>query len=223
MIGIIDYGMGNLRSVQKAFETLGHEAAILRHPDDLVKVERLVLPGVGAFADGMDHLNHLGWIAPIRGFIDRGRPFLGVCLGMQLLFESSTEDAPSEDEPVPGLGVFRGKVVRFREDRPGPGKPHIKVPHMGWNALSWERADPLLAGLNRGDHVYFVHGYYVSCEEAGDAACAVADYAGPFCATVWRDNVWATQFHPEKSQRVGLKLLDNFATLRLPAGIGSRG
>ncbi len=217
MIGIIDYGMGNLRSVQKAFETLGHEARLLREADEAAGMERLVLPGVGAFGDGMEHLRRDGWVDAIRGFIGTGRPFLGVCLGMQLLFESSTEDAAREDEPIAGLGVFEGRVVRLREDRPGAGEPRIKVPHMGWNALSWDRPDPLLAGLEQGDHVYFVHGYYVSCEEAGDARSAGADYAGPFCATVWRDNVWATQFHPEKSQRVGLKLLNNFATLRAPA------
>jgi glutamine amidotransferase len=177
-----------------------------------------VLPGVGAFADGTANLRREGWDGAIADYVGMGRPFLGVCLGMQLLFDSSTEGAPSEAEPVPGLSVLPGRVVRFREDRPGAGAPRIKVPHMGWNALAWDREDPLLAGVQRGDHVYFVHGYYVDCRDAGDALSATADYAGPFCATVWRDNVWATQFHPEKSQRVGLQILRNFAALA-PAAV----
>ncbi|MFP4145844.1 MAG: imidazole glycerol phosphate synthase subunit HisH [Phycisphaeraceae bacterium] len=215
MIGIIDYGMGNLRSVQKAFEAVGAEAVLLRWPDErqMEQLDKLVLPGVGAFADGMEHLRERGWIEPIRDFIASGRPFLGICLGMQLLFEGSEEDAPSPGELVPGLGVLPGKVVRFREE--AGGAERMKVPHMGWNAIRWRREDPLLAGLEPGASVYFVHSYYVRPEETEDAplTSTSCNYGGEFCASVWRDNVRAAQFHPEKSQRIGMKILDNFVKL----------
>jgi glutamine amidotransferase len=204
MIGIIDYGMGNLRSVQKAFEQAGAYAAIMLGPQSLAGVAKLILPGVGAFADGMAQLRQREWIEPIEAFIESGKPFLGICLGMQLLFESSQEDAPLPDQPVPGLAVLPGRVVRFREDAPGPGQPHIKVPHMGWNTLAWQRADPLLAGLDQGCAVYFVHSYYAQPEYPSGQR---------FCASIWRANVWATQFHPEKSQRVGLRMIENFAAI----------
>lgn len=208
MIGIIDYGMGNLRSVQKALQLVEAEAEIVRTAEEVGAVDKLVLPGVGAFADGMEHLRRRGLIEPINGFIATGKPFLGICLGMQLIFEGSEEDAPSPDELVPGLGVLRGEVRQFRGEAYGPGK--LKVPHMGWNALSLEAGNALFAGLSDGDHVYFVHSFYA--QPADDAAVSArADYGGPFCAAVWRENVWATQFHPEKSQRVGLMMLRNFA------------
>lgn len=216
MIGIIDYGMGNLRSVQKAFALVGADAEILDSPEGLKRVSKLVLPGVGAFADGMEQLGRRGWIEPIRRWTAGDRPFLGICLGMQLLFDSSEEDAPSPDQPVPGLGVLRGRVVRFREDAAGPDKPRIKVPHMGWNTLAWRRPDPLLAELAPGCAVYFVHSYYVQPANAEAAiASAFAEYpvGQPFCASLWRGNLWATQFHPEKSQRVGLRMIENFARL----------
>ncbi len=211
-IGIINYGMGNLRSVQKALERQGGEAVILDSPQAIESVGKLVLPGVGAFADGMEHLREGGWVEPIGRWVESGRPFLGICLGMQLLFESSQEDALSPDAPVPGLGVLPGRVVGFDPNR---GGQRIKVPHMGWNALRWERPDPLLAELNPGDAVYFVHGYYVEPREdaAAPLTSATCDYAGPFCASVWRDRVWATQFHPEKSQAVGLTILANFVAV----------
>ncbi|MEX0655150.1 MAG: imidazole glycerol phosphate synthase subunit HisH [Phycisphaeraceae bacterium] len=210
MIGIIDYGMGNLRSVEKALERVGATPVILRSPDELAVADKLVLPGVGAFADGMAQLDARGWSDPIRGFIAAGRPVLGICLGMQLLFDVSAEDAPSPDQPVAGLGVLPGRVVRFQEAQPDGSR--LKVPHMGWNTLDWQRDDPLLAGLEQGVAVYFVHGYYCQPDEtATPFTSATSDYGAPFCATVWRDNIWATQFHPEKSQRVGLKLLQNFA------------
>jgi len=211
MIGIIDYGMGNLRSVQKAFELLGAEAVVLGEPNRMDRLDRLVLPGVGAFADGMEHLRQRGWISAIKTFIDTGRPFLGICLGMQLLFDGSQEDAPSSDELVPGLAVFQGPVVRFQCDRT---EARLKVPHMGWNTLRWDQSDPLLAGLEQDAAVYFVHSYYAKPvghdQPVQSAAC---DYGGPFCASVWKDNIWATQFHPEKSQKVGLKMLANFAAV----------
>lgn len=215
MIGIIDYGMGNLRSVQKAFEFLGAEAHILSSPSAMKGVDRLVLPGVGAFGDGMINLNSRGWAPAIREFIGSGKPFLGICLGMQLLFEGSEEDAPPGGF-VEGLGVLPGKVVRFQPPSGGGGGDRLKVPHMGWNTIAWQREDPLLEGLRAGDSVYFVHSYYARPRENGEPiASARTEYpAGtPFCSTLWRGNVWATQFHPEKSQRVGLAMLGNFTRL----------
>ena len=213
MIGIIDYRMGNLRSVQKAFETLGAQAVILSSPQQTGEVDRLVLPGVGAFADGMKQLNELGFSDAIRDFISTGRPFLGICLGMQLLFESSQEDAASADEPVAGLAVLPGQVVRFGGDQYGAGR--LKVPHMGWNTLRWQRDDPLLAGLDQDCAVYFVHSYYPQPAEQQGADCtsAIARYGVEFCASLWQDNLWATQFHPEKSQRIGLTMLSNFTAV----------
>ncbi len=223
MIGIIDYGMGNLRSVQKAFEHEGADARILAGPDGLESIGHLVLPGVGAFADGMDHLRRRGWIDAIRGFAQSGRPLLGICLGLQLLFEGSQEDAAGPEEPVPGLGILPGQVVSFEQSYDDEGCPRLKIPHMGWNTLDWQRDDPLLTGLVRGEAaVYFVHGYYVDCvaraasdPAAGAIVSSTTEYpeGTPFCASVWRDNIWATQFHPEKSQRVGLRMLRNFARL----------
>ena len=212
-IGIIDYGMGNLRSVQKAFEHVGAEASVLTTPAQVTNVARLVLPGVGAFADGMAQLEQRGWIEPIRAFVAADRPFLGICLGMQLLFESSEEDAPAADELVPGLALLPGKVVRFVQ--PSAPGPRIKIPHMGWNSLAFERSDPLFAGINDGAFVYFVHGYYPQPLDTRErpVTSATAPYPPdrPFCASIWRGRTWATQFHPEKSQRVGLKMLANFA------------
>lgn len=216
MIGIIDYGMGNLRSVQKAFEQVGAHAQILSHPDQIATVDRLVLPGVGAFGDGMINLERGGWPAPIKAFIGQGRPFLGICLGMQLLFESSTEDAPSPDQPVEGLCVLPGQVVEFKVEQEGE---RIKVPHMGWNTLRWTGNDPLLAGLPQECAVYFVHSYYcVPRESEGQRITSgTTEYptGKPFTSTISTGNLWATQFHPEKSQRIGLKMLSNFATLEL--------
>lgn len=213
MIGIIDYGMGNLRSVQKAFEHVGAGAVVLESPSDIHRAGGLVLPGVGAFADGMSNLRSRGWIDPIRESIDSGRPFLGICLGLELLFEGSEEDAPSRDDLVPGLAVLPGPVVQFASKTTGGGR--LKVPHMGWNTITWRRDDPLLRGLNQDDAVYFVHSYFAKPVEktSSPVTSAVADYGGGFCASLWRDNVWATQFHPEKSQRVGLKILANFAAV----------
>lgn len=209
MIGIIDYGMGNLRSVQKAFEALGTQATILTDPSQTADVQRLVLPGVGAFADGMTNLNERGWSPAIRDFIASHRPFLGICLGMQLLFDSSEEDAPCIDQPVAGLGILPGKVVQFVS--PSPDGQRIKIPHMGWNQLCWDRDDPLVQGLSQDCHMYFVHSYYIKPDD-NSLTTATSDYGQRFCATVWRDNIWATQFHPEKSQLVGLAMLRNFAT-----------
>ena len=210
MIGIIDYGMGNLRSVQKAFERLGHEAAILRTPAQLDQAHKLILPGVGAYADAMLHLRERGWVQPLLKTLDAGVPTLGICLGMQLLFDGSQEDASSPDTLVPGLGVIPGSIVRFTDTQPDGSR--IKVPHMGWNSLTWDAGCPLFAGLEPGAFVYFVHGYYA--KPANDTAVASrTDYGQPFTSAVHHGHVWATQFHPEKSQQVGMRILENFAAL----------
>ena len=203
MIAIVDYRMGNLRSVQKAIESIGHDAEVINAPQQIDRATKLILPGVGAFGDAMAHLAEQNLIEPIRAYIASGKPFLGICLGLQLLFESSTEDGMTE-----GLGVLPGRVVHFE-----PADPSLKVPHMGWNALRFEQTDnPLFAGLEEESYCYFVHAYYADPAEPDDVA-ATAEYDGPFCASVHRDNVWATQFHPEKSQRVGLRMLQNFAEM----------
>jgi glutamine amidotransferase len=202
MIAIIDYQMGNLRSVQKAFEKIGHAAAITADPSTLQKADHVVLPGVGAFADAIAELRRRDLIEPIRAAIASGKPFLGICLGLQLLFDVSYEDGQHE-----GLGVIAGEVKRF--DVP----PEFKVPHMGWNQVQLRRQAPLFAGIEDGAHFYFVHSYYVAPKDASIVA-GEASYPDPFCAAIWRDNLFATQFHPEKSQAAGLQLLKNFAELK---------
>jgi glutamine amidotransferase len=199
MITIIDYGMGNLRSVQKAFEKLGHEATIATQAREIAHAEKLVLPGVGAFRDAIAELKRQQMDGPLREYVASGRPFLGICLGLQLLFDVSYEDGQWE-----GLGILRGKVVRFAE------QPGLKIPHMGWNSLDVARRHAVLDGIPDGAHFYFVHSYHVVPEDDAIVA-ARTDYGGPFVSIVARDNVFATQFHPEKSQRAGLKLLSNFA------------
>ncbi|HND50960.1 MAG TPA: imidazole glycerol phosphate synthase subunit HisH [Pirellulaceae bacterium] len=199
MIAIIDYQMGNLRSVQKGFEKVGFDAEITSDPARLAAAEKIVLPGVGAFGDAMAELRARDLIGPIRDAVAAGKPFLGICLGLQLLFDVGYEGGEYE-----GLGILRGKVVRF-------DVPHeFKVPHMGWNQARIVRRAPILDGLADGCHFYFVHSYYVVPEDAGVVAIETT-YHQPFCAMVWRDRLYATQFHPEKSQADGLKLLKNFA------------
>jgi glutamine amidotransferase len=201
MIAIIDYGMGNLRSVQKGFEKVGHQAIVTRDRDEVQRASKVVLPGVGAMEDAIGELNRLGLTNSILQAIDSGKPFLGICLGLQLLFERSYENGEHA-----GLGVLKGEVVRF--DLP----PEYSVPHMGWNEAIIRRRPPILEGIEEGTHFYFVHSYYVVPED--EAVIAVeAEYHKPFCAMVWRDNLFATQFHPEKSQANGLKILKNFAEL----------
>ena len=200
-IAIIDYQMGNLRSVQKGFEKVGHAASITSDPGELAKAEKIVLPGVGAFGDAMAELRRRELIEPIRQAIATGKPFLGICLGLQLLFDTGYEGGEYE-----GLGVLPGKVVRF--DLP----PGFKVPHMGWNRGVIRRKAPMLAGVEDGAFFYFVHSYFAVPDDPGVVAVE-ADYGHPFCAAVWRDNLFATQFHPEKSQAAGLALLKNFAEL----------
>ncbi len=201
MIAIVDYQMGNLRSVQKGFEKVGHAATITSDPAVLHDAEKIVLPGVGAFGDAMAELDRRQLVQPLRELIAAGKPFLGICLGLQLLFDVGHEGGRFE-----GLGVLRGEVVRF--DLPAD----YKVPHMGWNQLQIRRPAPLLAGLPSGTHCYFVHSFYVVPRDSGVIATET-DYGGPFCSMVWRDNLYATQFHPEKSQADGLRMLKNFAEL----------
>jgi glutamine amidotransferase len=200
-IVIVDYGMGNLRSVQKAFEKLGHAAEISSEPNQVAEAGKLVLPGVGAFCDAIARLREIDLDAPIVEHVRAGRPFLGICLGLQLLFTTSHEDGDHA-----GLDLFAGEVVRF------PGTPGLKVPHMGWNQLLVRRPAPVLAGLPEEPSVYFVHSYYPVPADRSIIATET-DYAGPFTSAIWHENVFATQFHPEKSQRVGLLILRNFAEL----------
>jgi len=201
MIAIIDYGMGNLRSVQKAFEKVGHQAVVTSDPARVAAAEKVVLPGVGAFEDAIAELRRLGLVKPVLDAIDSGKPFLGICLGLQLLFDVGYENGRHK-----GLGVLRGEVVRFQLPK------GFTVPHMGWNQLAIRRPAPILRGLDEGAYAYFVHSYYVVPADRNVIATET-DYGGPFCSMIWRDNVFATQFHPEKSQSDGLKILRNFAEL----------
>lgn len=201
MITIVDYQMGNLRSVQKAIEKVGGEAKISSDGAEIADAEKLVLPGVGAFGDAMTELRRRNLDQPIRDFIDSGRPFLGICLGLQLLFQRSYEHGQHE-----GLGVLEGEVVRF--DLPG----EYKVPHMGWNTVTKQSDVPILNGTPNGTHFYFVHSYFVVPTDP-DVVALQSDYGGKFCAMIRRDNLYATQFHPEKSQADGLALLRAFQSL----------
>lgn len=196
MIGIVDYGRGNLRSVEKALLKLGYSAEILESPEDLEETKGIILPGVGAFADAMAALEEKGWIQPLLHYAHSGKPFLGICLGMQVLFEVGEEHGEHK-----GLGLLPGRVIKFPVGR--------KVPHMGWNTLHQAKPCHLLAGIPEGAYFYFVHSYYALSEDR-DIQVGISDYGLPFPALVGRDNVWGAQFHPEKSSPWGLKLLDNF-------------
>jgi glutamine amidotransferase len=207
MIAIIDYGMGNLRSVQKGFEKIGSEAIITDDPKVVLRAEKIVLPGVGAFRDCMHNLEQGGFVEPIIKVITEGRPFLGICVGMQLLFSDSVEFGLYS-----GLNVIPGHVLRFSDQMTVAGEK-LKVPQMGWNQLSFKRRPPALEGVDDGSNVYFVHSYYVKPDDSSVVA-TTTDYGIEFCSSVWKDNVIATQFHPEKSQAIGLKILKNFAELK---------
>jgi len=201
MIVIIDYGMGNLRSVQKAIEAVGHSAEISSDPDRVRRASKVILPGVGAFADAAAELRRTGLGDAFCEAVRAGKPCLGVCLGLQLLFDVSEEDGIHQ-----GLGIIPGRVVRFASS------PGLKIPHMGWNTLRIRQPAPILKGLEPNPSVYFVHSYHAVPERDEDVA-AEADHPTPFTAMIWRDNVMACQFHPEKSQRVGLAMYANFAGL----------
>jgi glutamine amidotransferase len=200
-IVIVDYGMANLRSVQKALARFGHEAEISGDPDVVGAADKMVLPGVGAFRDAIARLRATGLDRPILAHLRADKPFFGICLGMQMLFDVSHEDGMHE-----GLGFFGGEVVRF------PSRPGLKVPHMGWNQLRVKRRLPPLGGTHDGEAVYFVHSYYPVPHDPNIIA-AEADYPGPFTAAIGRGRVFATQFHPEKSQRVGLEMLWRFGEM----------
>jgi glutamine amidotransferase len=203
VISIIDYGMANLRSVQKGFEHVGASARIISKPEQIKGAEKLVLPGVGAFQDAVGVLREHELAGPIIDYINSGKPFLGICLGLQLLFDVGYEDGEHQ-----GLGVLRGMCVRFDVDT----TMGLKVPHMGWNQLTIVRRSPILQDLPDGANVYFVHGYHVVPEDPSVIA-TTTDYGWPFVSSIWRDNIMATQFHPEKSQKVGLRMLENFARI----------
>ena len=205
-IAIIDYGMGNLRSVQKGLERVGFPAEVTRESARIEAADGVVLPGVGAFRACMDNLREYGLIDTVRNVVDAGKPFLGICLGMQLLFEESEEFGRVE-----GLGILPGRVVRFA-DRPG-----LKVPHMGWNQIKKAQAVPHLNGIEDGVSVYFVHSYHVVPDDPSLAA-TTTEYGIEFVSAVARGNIFATQYHPEKSQAVGLKILENFGTLVRASG-----
>jgi len=199
MIALVDYGMGNLGSVEKALRRVGCEVTVTNDADVVLAADGVVLPGVGAFDDCMTNLTDRGLVGPIRRVIEADRPFLGICLGLQLLFESSEEGGRQ-----PGLGVLRGKVIRFRHD--------LKVPHIGWNQLTIRRPAPHLQGVAEGSFVYFVHSYYVAPEDESVVA-TTTDYGYEFVSAVWRGKLFASQFHPEKSQDIGLQILTNFRDL----------
>lgn len=200
MIAIIDYGMGNLRSVQKAVEYVGFPGIVTSDPREVSRAEKVIFPGVGAFGDAMAELEKRGLTEPIMESIRTGRPFLGICLGLQLLFESS-----EENPGVTGFGVFKGTVERFIGD--------FKIPHMGWNQVRVkDRSCPILKDIADGAYLYFVHSYYVVPKDPAITACTT-DYGKEFVSMVWKDNIYATQFHPEKSQENGLRILKAFCQL----------
>jgi imidazole glycerol-phosphate synthase subunit HisH len=203
VIALIDYGSGNLRSVQKALLRVGADVRVVQRAAGLADARAAVLPGVGAFDDCLHALERQELLAAIRDFINSGRPFLGICVGYQALFEKSEEFHSS----APGLGLFRGKVVRFSATN------GLKIPQIGWNQLEVLRPDcPLYAGVPSGSYVYFVHSFFPQPADASIIATRTC-YGQTFASSIWRDNVFATQFHPEKSQQVGLRLLQNYATI----------
>jgi glutamine amidotransferase len=207
MIAIVDYGMGNLRSVQKAIERVGYQADVTRSPQHIADADAVILPGVGAFKDCMDNLDHFNLITPVLKAINSGKPFLGICLGLQLLFSESLEFGHH-----PGLDVIKGIVKPFSPEMPDPERPGglLKIPHMGWNAVCRQKPVAALNDIKDGTYFYFVHSYYVEPED--DAVVATrTDYGCEFVSAIAFDNVLATQFHPEKSQHQGLNILRNFA------------
>jgi len=200
MIAIVDYGMGNIRSVEKAFHKIGVDAQVTADPASVRNASGIVLPGVGAFRDCMANLDNLNILDTIVGEVRKGKPYLGICLGLQILFSESEEFGYCK-----GLGIFPGRVVRFQL-----GDPNLKIPHMGWNTVSFNKQPPVCTGIPDRSHFYFVHSYYVVPENP-DIIAGTTEYGIPFTSMVWKDNVMATQFHPEKSQDLGLRMLKGFA------------
>ncbi|MBI3752927.1 MAG: imidazole glycerol phosphate synthase subunit HisH [Deltaproteobacteria bacterium] len=221
MIAIIDYDMGNLRSVQKGFERVGHRSIVTRNPKDISNASHVVLPGVGAFKDCMDNLKNYEVAEPILSAIQSGKPFLGICLGLQLLFSESEEFGNHK-----GLDVIKGKVKKFQVSsfkfqetetqttatcnlQPAT----LKIPHMGWNDIKIKNRPPVLQNIADGSYLYFVHSYYVAPEDKGVIATTTS-YGIEFASSVWKDNIFACQFHPEKSQKTGLRILKNFGDMK---------
>lgn len=201
MIAIIDYDAGNMKSVEKALQFLGCEVIVTRDADILLNADKVILPGVGNFGDAMARLREYGLVDVIHKIVDKGTPFLGICLGLQLLFDSS-----EESEGVKGLGILKGRIVKF------PDKAGYKIPQIGWNSLEIKPGAKLFKGIPNQSYVYFVHSYYLVAEDE-DIVAATSDYAALVHASVEKDNVFACQFHPEKSSEVGLTILRNFAEL----------
>ena len=201
MIGIIDYDAGNIKSVEKALAYLGEETVVSRDPQVLLRADKVILPGVGSFGEAMENLHKYGLVPVIQDMIKKGTPFLGICLGLQLLFESS-----DESEGVPGLGILQGKISKI------PDKAGFKIPHIGWNSLELINNGKLFKGIDNQSYVYFVHSYYLQAKEQ-EIVKATTEYVAHIHASVEKDNVFACQFHPEKSGNVGLKILDNFRKL----------
>ncbi|MCX5896455.1 MAG: imidazole glycerol phosphate synthase subunit HisH [Proteobacteria bacterium] len=210
MVSIIDYGMGNLRSVQKGFEKTGYEARIIHTPQEVLDARALVLPGVGAFRDCLKNLESLNLITPILKSIKAGKSFLGLCLGLQILFSESEEFGLT-----PGLDIIKGRVIRFPDNMTAPqgtseSPVRLKIPHMGWNTIQIKRKLPCLEDIPDESYFYFVHSYYVVPEHE-DVVAATTCYGIEFTSCIWKDNIVACQFHPEKSQATGLKILKRFA------------
>jgi len=202
VITIVDYGMGNLASVNNAIKRYTDQVVVSSMPDDIKKTDKLILPGVGAFKDAYDEIGKRGLINSILDFIKSGKPFLGICLGLQLLFTKSFEGGEYK-----GLDIIKGDVVSLQKDK------GIKIPHMGWNNLKPEKPNcPLLKGVSEQAYMYFVHSYYVVPEDAS-VIVTTTDYGSRFCSMIWKDNIYAMQFHPEKSQEEGLKIIKNFVSL----------
>lgn len=200
MIAIVDYGMGNLRSVEKGFLKVGIDVAVTNKPEIIEKADGIVLPGVGAFKDCMRELSNLRLTDAIVNAIRNGKPYLGICLGLQVLFSESEEFGKCR-----GLDIFRGKVIRFSDS-------NLKIPHMGWNELTIQKQNPLLNGIKDKTYFYFVHSFYVAPEDSSIIA-ATTDYGLNFTSMIWEDHIFAVQFHPEKSQAAGLRLLENFGRI----------
>jgi glutamine amidotransferase len=200
MIVIVDYGMGNLRSVEKGFLKAGVTVKVVSSPQAIREADAIVLPGVGAFRDCMRNLREMSFIEPIVESLQKGKPYLGICLGLQILFTESEEFGKCK-----GLDILKGSVVKFRL----PHQNDLKIPHMGWNSVKMLGKSPLLNGIQDGAYFYFVHSFYVVPEDSTITA-TITDYGIPFTSMVWKDNIFATQFHPEKSQETGLRILKNF-------------
>ena len=203
MIAIIDYGAGNLQSVKKAFDFIGAESAITNDPQVILSADKILLPGVGSFGDAMDSMQKNGLVETVKECALSGKPFLGICLGLQLLFEES-EESPG----VKGLGIFKGKIKKFSSDM------GLKIPHIGWNSLEIKQKDTLFKGIPENSYVYFVHSYYLHAEDENEIA-TVTNYGIDFHSAVGKNNIFATQFHPEKSGDVGLQILRNFASMEV--------